>query len=434
LYTQHHAIGRNLVIQCVWVYEHAIDWDGLRRFHSNLSLGLLGRRVELSPLPFARHRWVADGGPTDIDIDQSARPRAEVSDWADRRSQLPIDPARGPVWHLGVLPLDDGSTAVTLVLSHYLIDGLGLVLTLRDAAVGTTRELCYPPPHSRPRLQAVIQDAQLTAREAPEVFRALAAVARQARSQRLSTASAPAYRSVPVEDGEAEERIVIPGITICIDLAEWDARAKALGGTSNTLGAGFAAKLGELIGRRRAGDGAVTLELPMDERAEGDTRANAMSFVRVSLDPTLVTEDLREARSAIKRVLTTRRQTADSAPQVPWLTLIMPSWLLRRMDKGAVADPDLPVFYSNLGDLGSLVSHVDGTPAEYFTARVIAQRETRRWIERIGGQLILQALRVPGRFVISVNAYQPGAENTKLALRRLAAQALADFKLSGEID
>jgi hypothetical protein len=35
---------------------------------------------------------------------------------------------------------------------------------------------------------------------------------------------------------------------------------------------------------------------------------------------------------------------------------------------------------------------------------------------------------------ISVGAYQPGAENTKPALRELAARTLAEFDLTGEID
>ena len=73
-----------------------------------------------------------------------------------------------------------------------------------------------------------------------------------------------------------------------IDLDDWDARAKALGGTSNTLAAGLAAKLAERMGRRRAGDGAVTLQLVMSDRTEGDTRAIAVSFARVSVDPTRV--------------------------------------------------------------------------------------------------------------------------------------------------
>jgi len=433
LFTQHHAIGRNLVIQCVWVYEHAIDFDGVRRFHHNLGCGLLGRRIERSPLPFAQHRWVVDRGPSDIDIDESARPRTELSDWADERSQLPIDPERGPGWHLGIVPLTDGSTAVSLVLSHYLIDGLGLVLALVDAIVGNRRDLGYPPPRSRTRLRAVAQDARQTARDAPEVARALRVAARLARRHRQDAAQSPASRPVAIGGSDADEPIVVPGITICIDLADWDARAKALGGTSNTLGAGFAAKLGELIGRRRAGDDAVTLQLPMNERVEGDTRANAMSFARVSLDPTQVTKDLHDARSAIKEALRTLREMSDDSLQVAWLASFTPKRALRRMADGTVADPDLPVFYSNLGDVGSVVNRLDGTAAEYATARVTAQGETRQWLERMGGQMTLQSLRLPSCFVISVDAYQPGADNTKPALRELATRTLAEFDLTGKI-
>ena len=122
----------------MWVYEHAIDFDGVRRFNHNLGHGLLGRRIERSPL-FARHRWVSYRGPSDIDIEESARPPAELSDWIDERSQMTIDPEVGPGWHLGVLPLTDGTTAVSLVASHYLIDGLGLAVTVADAVLVNAR-------------------------------------------------------------------------------------------------------------------------------------------------------------------------------------------------------------------------------------------------------------------------------------------------------
>ena len=39
-----------------------------------------------------------------------------------------------------------------------------------------------------------------------------------------------------------------------------------------------------------------------------------------------------------------------------------------------------------------------------------------------------------GKIFITVDAYQPGAENTKPALRELAARTLAEFDLTGEID
>jgi polyketide synthase 5 len=41
---------------------------------------------------------------------------------------------------------------------------------------------------------------------------------------------------------------------------------------------------------------------------------------------------------------------------------------------------------------------------------------------------------VGGKIGISLVAYQPGAANTKPALRELAARTLAEFDLTGEID
>jgi hypothetical protein len=393
----------------------------------------LGRRIERSPLPFARAHWVVDRGPADIDIEVSPRPRTEVSDWYDERAQLPIDAEWGPGWHLGVLPLTDGSTAASLVLSHYLIDGLGLVLALVDGIMGNTHDLGYPPPRSRTRRRAIAEDARQTARDAREVARALGVAARQARRQRQEVAKSPPPQPLTRPDIDHDEAVVVPGVTVGVDLAAWDARAKALGGTANTLGAAFAAKFGELIGRRHA-DGAVTLQLPVSERTEGDTRANAMAFARVTLDPTQVTKDLGDARSAIKQALEALRETPDDSFEVAWLAAFTPKRALKRMDDAMVADPDLPVFYSNLGDVGTVVNRLDGTDAEWCTARVTAQHERREWLERIGGLMTLQSLRIPTRFVVSINAYQPGAENTKPAMRELAARTLAEFDLVGEID
>ena len=430
------AAGHEEVMQVVWVYEHAIDFDGLRRFHHNLGYGLFGRRIERSPLPFARHRWVSDPGPSDIDIAECARPRAELSDWADERSQLPTDPESGPGWHLGVLPLTDGSTAVSLVTSHYLLDGLGFMGAIIEALWGNTRDLGYPPPRSRTRLRAVVQDARQTARDVPEAARALVGLAKLTRRQRHDTAQSPAPRPVTLREDDDDGPVVVPGITICIDLDDWDARAKALGGTSNTLAAGLTAKLGERLGRRRAGDGAVTLQLPMSERTERDTRAIAVSFARVSIDPTRVTTDLRDARAAINQALKTMRETPDESLQLAPLAPFTPKRTWRRGVDAALADPDRPVVCSNLGDVGSVVGWLDGTHCEYAYARGMRQHVTRQWLERAGGQLQLLSFRTPvlRKIFIHVLAYQPGAENTKPALRELAARTLAEFDLTGEID
>ena len=433
-FATHRAAGQKEVMQVVWVYEHAIDFDGLRRFHHNLGDGLLGRRIERSPLPFARHRWVSDRGPSDIDIAECARPRAELSDWADERSQLPADPEWGPGWHLGVLPLTDGSTAVSLVASHYLLDGLGFMGAIVEALLGNTRDLGYPPPRSRTRLRAVVQDARQTARDAPGVARALVTAAKLARRRRLDIVQSS--RPVALRGGDGDDVVVVPGITIGIDLDDWDARAKALGGTSNTLAAGLAAKLGERMGRCRAGDGAVTVQLPMSERTEGDTRALAVSYARVSVDPTRVTTDLRDTRAAIKQALKTQRETPDESLQLVWLAPFTPKRTLKRAVDLAFADPDRPVVCSNLGDVGSVVGWLDGTHCDYGYARGTRQHATRQSLERTGGQLQLLSFRTPvlGKVFIHVLAYQPGAENTRPALRELAAHTLAEFGLTGEIE
>ena len=225
--------------------------------------------------------------------------------------------------------------------------------------------------------------------------------------------------------GDGDDVVVVPGITISIDLDDWDARAKALGGTSSTLAAGLAAKLGERMGRCRASDGAVTVQLPVSERAEGDTRALAVSYARVSVDLTRVTTDLADIRAAIKHALKTQRETPDESLQLAWLAPFAPKRTLKRAVDLASADPDRPVVCSNLGDVGSVVGWLDGTHCDLGYARGTRQHATRQSLERAGGQLQLLSFRTPvlGKIFIHVLAYQPGAENTRPALRELAAHS-----------
>jgi hypothetical protein len=59
---------------------------------------------------------------------------------------------------------------------------------------------------------------------------------------------------------------------------------------------------------------------------------------------------------------------------------------------------------------------------------------TLRELERSHGQLVVVSGRINGKVVISVEAYEIGAENTKQRLRELAAQTLSEFGLTGVID
>lgn len=432
------ATDRGGIVQCLWVYDHPVDLAGLRRFRDNLNHSLLGRRIERSPLPVGRHRWVAYQGP-DIDMAETARPRAELSDWADERTQIAVDPERGPCWHLGVLPLSDGSTAVSLVVSHYLLDGLGIGAAIADAADGRVHDFGYPPPQSRPRLRAVLQDARETVQAIPTVVRAMGKAARQARDRRRDTQQATAAPPQPAaaSGGAGDEQVIVPMISLQVDRDAWDARAKALGGMSHHLVVAFAAKLGQRLGRQRPGDGLVTVQLPISDRTADDTRAIALSFITIDVDPGPVTTDLSGIRVANARAFKRQRQAPEESSQVndlAPLAAFIPKRALKRVVDAAFEYDELPVGCSNGGDVDTAIGRPDGTPAAYAAIRGGEQQVTRGYLERTHGQLTLWTARLGDQVCITVAAYQPGRTNSKAALRELVATTLADFELTGSID
>lgn len=427
------ALGHGPLTQFTWIYDRAIDIDGLRRFHRNLGYGLLGRRIERSPLPFARDRWVLSRGPGELDIAPTPRRHADVSTWAYERAQLPIDPEFGPSWHLGVLPLENNGTAVSLVVSHTVADGLGICLAIADAVEGRTRNLGYPPPGSRTRRRALLQDAWQTAQAVPEMARALIAAARLARRNRQdfasSVASAPAC---PLAAGD-DQAVVVPALTAYIDLAEWDIRAKHLDGNSNSLFAGFAARLGVRVGRIRD-DGLVTLVFPVSERTEDDLRANALTSAVVTVDPTHAASDLGDIRVKIKQALIELREKPNEMLGPLPLTSMVPKRVARRLAGIALSTVDLRIGCSGIGDIDPAVNRPDGTDADYASLRLIEPGIKKNMLERFGGQLFLLSGRVHGKVFITIVSYHVGRENSKSELREVTSRTLAEFDLTAVID
>lgn len=430
--------GEEPVMQAVWIYEHPVDFDALRRFHRGVGQVPLGRlRIERSPLPFGRHRWVlAEGPQSDLDIAESARPRAELTDWVDERAQLPVDPEWGPGWHMGVLPCTDGSTAISIVLSHCLADGLGGLSVVADLVKGNSVDFGYPSACSRTRLRAIASDAREALRGAPEVARALSAAAKLAfRSRHDIARSMRSRRPSAIRGGDgADCNVVVPSVAIYVDLGDWDARAKHLGANSHSLVAGFAAKLGEQVGRCRV-DGTVTLLIPTNNRTQDDARKNAASLAHIRVDPTQVTTDLSGAQITIRHGLKSAKEVPDQPLDLLPLVPFIPKRAVRRSANAifGFAD-DLPVSCSNLGNLDSAIASIDGTEAEYVMLRGVDRYITRQALEQRRGLFTVVAGRICGKMSISIVSYQPGAENSKSRLRELAAQTLAQFGLTGVVD
>lgn len=428
------ATDQESIMQATWVYEHPLDHEGLARFHDNFGYGAAGRLIERSPLPFGRHRWVASPGPA-VGLETSpARERAALTDWLDERAQLPVDPEFGPGWRIGVLPMTDGSTAVTLTGSHGLADGIAAAIQIVQAVLGMRTDLGYPPPHHRTRTRAVIADLGQTLRDLPKTFRALFALVKLLLRQRgqhaLPRPPAGSYA------GDPGENVMLPAVFATLDLNEWDSTAARLGGNGHSLLAGLAAKLAQRLGRVNPQDGSVTVLIPISERASvDDGRANAVVVASTRLDPDGVEHDLGPARSAMRDSVDKARrepdQLAEIMPLVPWV----PKRAAKLLTDAAFGfTADLPVFCSNVGDLPPEMLRADGTEAEYLFIRGIDRRVTREALERRSGLLTVMAGRVGGRLVLSVVSYQPGAENTKEHLREVLSAAFADYSLRGRIE
>jgi len=200
---------------------------------------------------------------------------------------------------------------------------------------------------------------------------------------------------------------------------------------SNSLVAGFAAKLAERSGCRGAGDGAVTISFPVSDRTEKDTRANALSFVIVSVDPAQVTTDLRDTRGAISQALQTLRETPEELLQLLSLVPFTPKRVVRRLADVAYGYTD--VGCSNIGDIDPVVGRPDGADADHVFMRGLRQRFTQKSFDRPRG-IYLGSGRIRGRIFITVVAYQLDGNDAKRDLHELAAHTLADFDLTGVID
>lgn len=423
------ALGRGPHQQYVWLYDHDIDLDGLRQFHQNLGYTLLGRRIERSPLPFGRHRWVAAPNQADLDVAPNPRPRSELRPWLLEQSVIPVDPEFGPSWRMAMVRFTEGGGAVMMMISHSVADGGAIFASVTDAVLGRRNDYGYPPPHSRTRRAAVREDFRATVAALPDVGRAVRAAIRVARKEK-SDIRTSSQRATPRPIRSAAGAIAIPSITALVDIGDWDQRAKALGGTSNALVAGIAARLGKHRGRCDA-DGIVTLNFPVSDRGKDDTRANALSAVSVEVDPDQAITTLEKVRADIKASLIGLSADQNDLFETLALAPLMPKPLVRRLE-GMALGAGYPVGCTNMGDVDPVLLRLDGTPASVFFARSpIEWPITPEILDKMGGSLVVGSARAAGQVMLAASGWQVGAANTDQQLGEDLLRAVADFKLTG---
>jgi len=420
------AAGVTNLLQCVWVYDRGINVDGVRTFHHHLQQGLLARRIERSRLPFGRDRWVSSSRAPELEMVATPRSRVEFDAWLDEQADIPLDPEHGPGWHLAVLPFADGGAGLSLTVSHCLIDGVGLSRAVADAASGGAHPTVWPPAGSRGRWQAIAEDAVQSVRDMPAVARAVVAAATFVRRQR----GAAPTQTTAVD--ESDERVTLSTTTIFVNAEHWDARANALGGTANTLLAGMAARLALKVGRTTA-DGSATPSIPVNTRREGDTRANAITNVDITVDPMTAGTDLNEIRTATKQALIRSKEVPDERWALLPLVPLLPEQIKKRV-VGVVTGGTTNVVSSNLGATAPELNKPDGTDADYFAMKSLYPGVTQAIMHRTGGVLALLSGRVDGRVFVSALAYQPGRKNSDGHLRQDLSSVLQDFSIAALTD
>ena len=423
------ALGHGPVIQLTWIYEHRVDLDALRRFQRNLGRGLLGRRVERSPLPFGRHRWLAWPGPTDLDVATSAVPRGAVHRWFDEQAALPIDPEHGPSWRLAVAPTVEGGAAVSLVLSHTVADGVGAALSVTDAANGAGRDLGYPA-SARPRkVAAALADSRQLIRDLPAMGRAVMALPRLARGR--GDAISGSVRETRAEHRGPNRPVTPATITLYAECEQWDRRAAELGGTPTSLFIGLSCRLGgrlDWVGER----GLVEISVPVNERTEGDTRGNALTQVSLTVDPNRVAHDLSGIRADLKAALADRGVARhDLLAPLPLVPLI-PKAVARRLE-GVIISTGV-IGSSNLGEFDPAVNRPDGTDADYFAVR-LAENLTLSDIRRSGGSFFpVVTGRVNGKIFVSIGYTNADNTTTREQVIERVQRTLDDFALTAHIE
>lgn len=423
------ALGHQPFFHATWTYDRPLDLAAVRRFNDNLGETLLGRLVERSPLPGGRHRWAAIDHIPEVEVETVARDRDDVLAWTDEFGDRGADPEHGPGWRIGVLPLTDGGAAVTMILSHTLGDGLCVLQAIADAVEGRARRPAYPTRGTRRRRRVLWSDLLTFLRDVPAMLRAVVAGIRVARAQSAPKSSRRSPRRTAVRPATTTGPFRVPVAVVRLPQTDWDEAATRRGGTSNTLVAAVAARLGQRMERTDA-DGIVTLAVPVSVRVDGDTRANALDGATIRIDPRDLADDLTGLRAATKAALIATAEQSHDLTAALSLVPLMPALAVRRGEAIAMGASASPVGCSNYGDMPAAVTRIDGGDPDNLWVRLNELGQKPADLDRIGGQLYVLSWRALEAVFLSIVAEPVGGGLDGDQLHRLVAATLEDFGLT----
>jgi hypothetical protein len=421
------ALGRGPALHLTWFYPHAIDEAAVREFSERLARGLLGRLLQRSPLPWGRHRWVANPVPGPVTWFRDPLPNECLPKLRNVLLDLPVDPERGPGWRLAVQALEGGGCALTMLVSHTIADMQAASQAIADAVAGRRLDRGFPAPSWRWSPVMLARDSVESLRALPGVWHALVALVR--RSGKGRAGSSPSSSRARNSRGQLEPAADVPLVQVVMDAGTCQQRASDLGVASNTLIMAFAARLAFRMGRVDA-SGRVKLVLPVSDRHSGDRRGNALRSITVMADPDACRNHPRALQRDIRAALASLiRYGDDVSPLFPLIPYV-PLWLARHLERAALG-ADLPVGCSLVGELPLDMNRPCGEAL--LLQMSLLERYTASELERLGGVLFILCYRVGERLFFTVSGYVPDRVTTRAELAPFVRDALADMGLCGTV-
>jgi hypothetical protein len=331
-------------------------------------------------------------------------------------------------------------------------DGVGLQLGIVDAVNGKVQDLCYPEPNSRTKRQAIREDLRATWHSLPDLGVALRSVRAAAKDAaqwnvtaeagaagserpKLTRAAKRAKRADAKRAKAAIKRNRHRPVQIfreytCIDIPQWDERAKSLGGNSTALWIAVAARIAK--GLDSVGpDGLVRFAVPVSDRLEDDDRGNALNGVPLVVDPDAVLTNLQPVRAGLKAALAELEGKPNSFVMLLPLTTLIPKFIARLIESVTISKAAVTCSY--VGDMNPDSNRIDGTDAEYFFGggRWVQMECRMSPIQRAGGLMFpVGGGRMHGSVFVNPVYATTDPSFTLDRFRRIISDALADFGLT----
>ena len=421
------ALGWSVVLQVVWIFDDEIPTETLASMHKWLGQGRLHRRLAAAKVPGARPRWVPAGALPELVSDHIPVGPDQIESWAGTEMMgVDLDAGAGRCWRLRAAPTVSGGTALSLCALHLVADGRTLVRAAGEAMAHCT---VAAPDGSGGDLLSEVKDAV-----AQVLSASTAVVAAGIGALGVGRGGEPALidnRPPRAEHADRAPQASPAWATVSVPAADWDAAARAHGGTANSLYIAVVSGLLRSSCYAPPGD-PIKVGVPVDVRAgAGDDSSNATAGVSVMLtdDPvpggslTAIRRSCKEAFSALSR----RRPARGDLTALVWL--LPATWLIGAVSAGN-GMPDAMV--SNLGDIEDRATRLGAATARRTAFRGMAQGVDPALPYRFGDGVQSWLLRGDDEITFCVAGFDESVFGGG-RLRRLLAEELAAWQLTHDI-